>query len=228
MRTPQRKEASPQELADIYRSRFEGQSAYRRAVWRLLVRHFLRPYIPPKGNVLDLGAGHGEFINQLSTGTRWAMDLNPDSGTHWDKGVIPLRQDCSQPWPLPENSLDLVFTSNFFEHLPDKDCLKRTLHQALRALRPGGRLVALGPNIRLLPGAYWDFWDHYLPLTENSLAEASRLVGFGVEQAVAATLPYSMSQGFQPPLVAVRLYLALPFLWRFFGKQFLVVLRKPS
>lgn len=145
-----------------------------------------------------------------------------------DKGVRPLRQDCSQPWPLPENSLDLVFTSNFFEHLPDKDCLKRTLQQALRALRPGGRLVALGPNIRLLPGSYWDFWDHYLPLTERSLAEVGALVGFTVENATAATLPYSMSQGFQPSLVAVRIYLALPFLWRFFGKQFLVVLRKPA
>lgn len=26
----------------------------------------------------------------------------------------------------------------------------------------------------------------------------------------------------------IRIYLALPFLWRFFGKQFLVVLKKPS
>jgi len=228
MAARQKHEASPQELADIYRSRFEGQSVYRKAVWQLLVRHFLRPYIPLNGSVLDLGAGHGEFINQISSGTRWAMDLNPESGAHWDKGVIPLRQDCSQPWPLPENSLALVFTSNFFEHLPDKECLKRTLQQAFRALRPGGHLVALGPNIRLVPGAYWDFWDHYLPLTEHSLAEVGHLVGFVTEKAVAATLPYSMSQGFQPPLWAVRIYLAMPIFWRFFGKQFLVVLRKPS
>lgn len=37
-----------------------------------------------------------------------------------------------------------------------------------------------------------------------------------------------MSQGFQPPLWTVRIYLAMPILWRFWGKQFLVVLRKPS
>ena len=220
--------SSSQDLAKIYRARFEGHDEYRRRVWAQLIRHLFRPLIPARGKVLDLGAGQGEFINQVPAETRWAMDLNPDSVAHWEKGVIPLQQDCSQPWPLPENSLDLVFTSNFFEHLPDKECLKQTLQQALQALRPGGHLVALGPNIRLLPGTYWDFWDHFLPLTDRSLAEVGRLVGFTVERATAATLPYSMSMGLQPPVWAIRIYLALPLLWRFFGKQFLVVLKKPS
>lgn len=156
------------------------------------------------------------------------MDMNPDTRKFLQPRVTFLKQDCSSPWKIPPRSLDLVFTSNFFEHLPDKESLKKTLQQALRALRPGGRLVALGPNIRLVPGAYWDFWDHYLPLTEHSLSEIGRLTGFSLEKALAATLPYSMSQGFQPPFWAVRVYLALPFLWRFFGKQFLVVLRKPA
>lgn len=228
MNRPTPSDSSSQDLARIYQARFQGQAHYRQKVWQLLIRHFFSPLIPPQAQVLDLGAGQGEFINQVPAASRWAMDLNPDALSHWQKGVIPLSQDCSQPWPLPENSLDMVFTSNFFEHLPDKECLQKTLRQACRALRPGGRLVALGPNIRLLPGAYWDFWDHYLPLTERSLAEVGALVGFEVERATAATLPYSMSQGLQPPLLLVRLYLALPFLWRFFGKQFLVVLRKPS
>jgi len=156
------------------------------------------------------------------------MDLNLESGQKLLNQVKFLHQNCAEQWPVHVKSLDVVFTSNFFEHLPDKECLMRTLQHAFRALRPGGHLVALGPNIRLVPGAYWDFWDHYLPLTERSLAEAGKLAGFTVERYLAATLPYSMSQGFQPPLLAVRLYLAMPFFWRFFGKQFLVVLRKPS
>lgn len=216
------------DLSQIYQYRFQGAETYRFSVWRILLRYFLAAWIPKMGKVLDLGAGHGEFINQVPAKEKWAMDLNPDTSRRLGAGVHFLHQDCSHPWPLPQSSLDLVFTSNFFEHLPDKDCLKRTLQQALRALRPGARLVALGPNIRRLPGAYWDFWDHYLPLTERSLAEVGALVGFTVERATPATLPYSMSQGFQPPLWTIRMYLALPFAWRFFGKQFLVVLRKPS
>jgi SAM-dependent methyltransferase len=216
----------PEDLAKIYSSRFLGSEAYRYRVWEILIHEFLRKWICPDCLILDLGCGHGEFINQVAGKRKWGMDLNPETATRLSPEVVFLRQNCAEPWNLPEASLDLVFTSNFFEHLFDKEALHRTLQQAHRALKPGGRLVALGPNIRLLPGAYWDFWDHYLPLTERSLAEAGKLCGFTIEEAVAATLPYSMSQGFQPPLWTLRLYLALPFLWRFFGKQFLVVMRK--
>ena len=216
----------PEDLAKIYSSRFSGSELYRLQVWKILIQKFLGKWIDPGGQILDLGCGHGEFINQVTGKRKWGMDLNPETATRLSQEVVFLRQNCAEPWNLPEASLDLVFTSNFFEHLFDKAALQRTLQQAHRALKPGSRLVALGPNIRLLPGAYWDFWDHYVPLTEQSLAEAGKLCGFTIEEAVAATLPYSMSQGFQPPLWTLRLYLALPFLWRFFGKQFLVVRRK--
>lgn len=217
---------SSEELAEIYKSRFSGLEGYRLRVWEVLLREFLHPWTRNANSILDLGAGHGEFINQIQAKRKWAMDLNPETAQHLSKDVNFLRQSCAEPWKLSKASLDLVFTSNFFEHLPDKEALARTLRQAHRALRPGGRLVALGPNIRLLPGAYWDFWDHYLPLTELSLAEVGKLHGFTIERSIPATLPYSMSQGFQPPLWAVRLYLELPFLWRLFGKQFLVVMKK--
>jgi SAM-dependent methyltransferase len=155
------------------------------------------------------------------------MDMNPDTARFLDPEVRFLQQSCCEAWPVASNTLDLIFTSNFFEHLPDKNALKQTLQQAYQALKPGGRLVALGPNIRLLPGAYWDFWDHYLPLTDRSLVEGASLSGFVAEHVFPASLPYSMSTGFQPPHWTIRIYLALPFLWRFFGKQFLVILKKP-
>ena len=41
------------------------------------------------------------------------------------------------------------------------------------------------------------------------------LAGFEAEQVTAPFLPYSMSQGFTPPLFFMRLYLKLPFAWRF-------------
>jgi hypothetical protein len=215
------------ELARIYRTRFEGQKEYRLAVWRVLIGAVFARWLPADGQILDLGAGQGEFINQVEAPGRLAMDLNPDTRHSLRPEVLFLEQDCSAPWPIEEGSLGLVFTSNVFEHLPDKATLQRTLERAHRALRSEWRLVAVGPNIRLIPGPYWDFWDHYLPLTEKSLAELGRLTGFVVEHEWGATLPYSMSQGFRPPLWAVRLYARLPFLWRFFGKQFIVVLRKP-
>jgi SAM-dependent methyltransferase len=127
---------------------------------------------------------------------------------------------------LPDDTLGLVFTSNFFEHLPDKASLAATLLEARRCLRPGGRLVALGPNIKYLAGPYWDFWDHYLPLTEASLAEGLQTAGFRLERVIPRFLPFTMAHGPRYPLMLLRLYLRFPLAWRLFGRQFLVVATK--
>jgi SAM-dependent methyltransferase len=218
--------ATPCELEALYRGRFGGGAAYRQAVWRVLISDFFGAYVGGAQAVLDLGCGYGEFINQVSAPARYAMDLNPDAARHLDPRVRLLEQDCSSRWALEDESLDLVFTSNFFEHLPDKASLARTLAEIRRCLKPGGRLVAMGPNIRLVPGRYWDFWDHYLPLTERSLAEGLGAAGFCLERLVGRFLPYTMSGGGHYPLVLLRLYLRLPVLWRVFGRQFLVVAAK--
>jgi hypothetical protein len=78
-----------------------------------------------------------------------------------------------------------------------------------------------------VPGSYWDYWDHFIPITEASMSETLSLKGFRITRKIDRFLPYTMSGGRNPPLVAVRLYLKLAFAWRFFGKQFLVIAEKP-
>jgi SAM-dependent methyltransferase len=154
------------------------------------------------------------------------MDLNPGVVLQAAPGIRVLQQDCSEPWTIDAATLDVVFTSNFFEHLPTKSHLERTIFEAHRALKNGGRLIALGPNIKYLPGQYWDFFDHYLPLTELSLAEVLKKCGFDIEVCTDRFLPYTMSDGREYPIWTLRVYLVLPSLWRFFGKQFLIVARR--
>jgi SAM-dependent methyltransferase len=217
-------------LADLgkeYERRFAALAPYRESVWRVLVRDCFQRHVPPGSCVLDLGSGWGEFIRNVRAERRIAMDMNPQMPDRVGPGVETILQDCAQPWPLADASLDVVFTSNFFEHLPDKAALRRTLQQAFRCLRPGGRIICLGPNIRFLHGAYWDFWDHFVPLTDRSLVEILSLAGFAVEQVVPRFLPYSMSQGFTPPVALIAAYLRLPLIWPVFGRQFLVVARRP-
>ncbi len=180
------------------------------------------------GAVLDLGAGYCEFINNASAGRKYAMDLNPDVQKWAAQGVTVLLQNCSDPWPLPEGHLDAVFTSNFLEHLPDKAAVSSVLLNAYRCLKPGGRFIAMGPNIKYLSGAYWDFFDHYVELTELSLAEALSNCDFEIEKVVARFLPYTMSRGRRYPTWMLRLYLAAPAAWPIFGKQFLVIGKKPT
>ena len=154
------------------------------------------------------------------------MDLNPSAKDHLSGDVELFEQDCSSPWPLATGSLDVVFTSNFFEHLPTKQALQLALGEAHRCLKPKGRLIALGPNVKFLSGKYWDFFDHHLALTELSLSEVLTMTGYRVEQAIPKFLPYTMSQGSEPPLWTLRAFLKIPILWRLFGRQFLVIGQK--
>lgn len=217
-----------QPLGAIYRQRFAGSEEYRRGVWGVLTASFFQEFIGAKDTVLDLGCGYGEFINQIRCGAKLGMDLNPDSAKQLGADVRFLHQDSSQPWPLETESLDVIFTSNYFEHLPSKEALSKTLAEAARTLRPGGKLIAMGPNLKLAAGAYWDFWDHHVPLTELSLSEALRNHGFSIARCEQAFLPFQMSDGRRYPLFFVRAYLAMPWAWRIFGKQFLVVAVKQT
>jgi len=214
-------------LQRIYGDRFAGKTDHRTRIWRVLAPYFSQ-WFPSSGTVLDLGAGYCEFINNASASVKYAMDLNPDVRRQAAQGVVVLEQDCSAPWPLPDSELDAVFTSNFLEHLPHKQAVRTVLSNACRCLKPGGRFIAMGPNIKYIPGAYWDFFDHFVELTELSMAEALTNCGFEIEQARPRFLPYTMSRGPQYPAWMLQFYLAVPALWPIFGKQFLVIGRKPS
>ena len=218
---------STRELQNIYEKRFAGTLAYRKQIWNVLVHDFFQKYVSPDDAVVDLGCGYGEFINTVQCAKKFAMDLNPDAWKYLAPSVQFLDQDCASPWQLENATLNVVFTSNFFEHLPDKGALGQTLGEIFRCLAPGGKLIAIGPNIKYLAGEYWDFWDHYLALTEKSLSEGLINRGFEIRECVGKFLPYTMVDQRQYPGVFLKLYLRLPLAWSIFGKQFLVVATKP-
>jgi SAM-dependent methyltransferase len=216
---------SAADLQQLYERRFAGKLEYRRRVWETLCEFFAR-WIDPEGSTLDLGCGYCEFINNVRSRNKLAIDMNPDSSKMASPGVSVLIQDCSQRWHVAPGLLDTVFTSNFLEHLPNKTALEATLSEAFRALKPGGRLIALGPNIKYLAGEYWDFYDHYVPLTERSVSEILQKCNFKIDLCWDRFLPYTMSDGKQYPIWMLKAYLAFPLLWKIFGKQFLVIGRK--
>lgn len=222
------KTLSGEELQRIYEARFEGRLDYRNKVWTVLIRDFFQKYIRRNDAVLDLGAGYGEFINTIQCGKKYAMDLNPDTAERVNTGVELLAQDCAESWPLRDGSLDVVFTSNFFEHLSDVQTLVRTLIEVRRCLKYGGILIAMGPNITYAGNAYWDVVDHRLALSEHSLAKTLVSQGFSIQKCIARFLPFTMSEGLQYPTFFVAAYLRFPLAWRIFGKQFLVIGKKES
>jgi len=215
-----------EKLKDIYELRFSGFEKYRNQVWQELIEKFFCRWISPSDQVLDLGCGYGEFINNLKCSERHAMDLNPNVNSHLHREIIFHEQDCAQPWSIKDGSIDLIFTSNFFEHLPNKEALSQTVKNAHRCLKKNGKIIAMGPNISLLKGKYWDFWDHHIPLSDQSISELLRLNNFQIETSIASFLPYNMVRVKRKPLILISLYLNLPIVWKLMGKQFFIVARK--
>ena len=214
-------------LDALYRHRFLDEDLPRkRLIWQVLCREFLQRHVGRDAVVLDLACGYGEFINAIEARVRDAADLNPDSPRYLDPGVIFHATSADRLDDIPAESIDVVFASNFLEHLPDKAALSSVFKESFRVLKPGGRFVVLGPNIRYLPGAYWDFYDHHLPLTHLSLAEGLTIHGFMVDLLIDRFLPYTTKSRLPQHPWLISLYLKAPFVWPFLGKQFFAVARK--
>lgn len=212
------------DLSRIYRHRFDaGELQAKDVLWSTLCADYFQQYVQPTDVVLDLGAGSCEFINNIAAGRKVAVDLNPDTGSHLRDGQF-LQTASDDLSALGDQSVDVVFSSNFFEHLLDKKSLMTTLAEVRRVLRPGGRLIVLMPNARYLGGRYWDYLDHHIPLTHLSLVEALELSGLEVDRVVPRFLPYTV-KGSRLPIrpTLIRLYLRLPIVWPFVGRQMLVV-----
>ena len=215
------------ELEKLYRHRFDEQDLpAKKAVWKVLCDHFSSSYVRPQDVVVDVGAGYCEFINQIKARRRIAVDLNARVSEFAAPGVEWLQESCTELGSIADNSVDVVFMSNFLEHLPSKQVVLDTLATTRRILRQGGLAIILQPNIRLLPGKYWDYFDHHTALTDKSLVEAVTMLDMQPVRVIARFLPYTTKSVLPQWPWLVKLYLRLPLAWWLLGKQSLVVAKK--
>jgi SAM-dependent methyltransferase len=207
------------DIRSLYRNRFHEKDLARKdALWKILCERFFQGQVAG-AVVLDAGAGACEFINHIRAERKIAVDMNPDVRGFAAKGVEVFQAAADRMPFLADGSVDTVFMSNLLEHMENKSQVMSVLGEARRVLRPGGRLLILQPNIRLVGMSYWDFFDHRVPLTDKSLAEAVTAAGFYVRRVIPGFLPYTTKSRLPQWGILVRIYLRLPFLWRIFGKQ---------
>jgi len=217
-------------LDSLYAARFDADDeAWKRVVWAVLWRRVFSRLVPASGTLLDLGGGYCELVNAAVARRRLVVDLSPATPRYADPGVEVFVGPVHDLGFLPDGSVDVVFTSNLLEHLPTRALLVQTVEEARRVLRPGGRLLAVGPNIRFMAATYWDYVDHHLPLSDRSVAELLRMSGFQLERVEPRFLPATVKSRLPRWPILVEAYLALrPVSSFLFGRQFLVVARKPD
>jgi SAM-dependent methyltransferase len=212
----------------VYGRRFTDEDAERKAaIWQEIAAHLQR-FVPERATVLDLACDRGDFIRNIRAGEKWATDLR-DVGHYLPSEVRFVQADGLElAQHMNTTHFDVVFTSNYLEHLPSGDAVVAQLEVARELLKPGGRLVVLQPNIRLVGSAYWDFIDHSVALTEKSLVEAGELAGLETDHLVTRFLPYTTKSRLPQSRRLVRAYLRFRPAWLLLGKQTLYIARRPT
>jgi SAM-dependent methyltransferase len=214
------------DLARVYAYRFRHIDQRSRAeVWNVIARYLHRRLGEPR-RVLDPAAGLGEFIAHSPAADRWAVDI-VDHGLSVIPGITTRIAPILEA-ELPDDFFDAVFVSNLLEHLASPSEVGQFLCRMHRLLRVGGVICVMGPNFKYCQAEYFDCADHVLALTHVSVAEHLYGAGFDVQSITPRFLPYSFRSILPASARLTAAYLSMPILWRFLGKQFLVIGRRPA
>ena len=200
----------------LYRVRFSQREAIAKSkIWEVLCADFFQEFIPPDSVILDLAAGYCDFINHIQGAKKYATDLNLDTPSFAKPEVTVFEVPSNNISCLPDESVDVVFTSNFLEHLKSKEEILETFSEVHRILKTNGRFMILQPNIRYVGFQYWDFFDQGLLIKK-----------FKIEKVIPKFLPFTTKSKFPKHPLWVKLYLKIPLVWKILGKQSFLLVRK--
>lgn len=130
--------------------------------------------------ILDIGAGTGRQAAQLQDKGFDVVAVDLPASAYAQERVHPIVDYDGRQIPLASGTIDVVFSSNVLEHVPDVEGL---LGEMKRVLAPGG--VA----IHVLPTPAWRWWTtltHYPWVAKRIVQRAfARSAASGVEKGVA-------------------------------------------
>ena len=211
-------------LERIYEYRFQGISKHKKDITWAEITKFILTLAGNPTKVLDPACGELEFLKFVPNSVeKWGFDLQ-EPKTNIEH--IKFKKESIFEANLINNYYDLIFISNFLEHLESSEIAFSLMQKFLNALAPNGKLIVMGPNFKYCSKEYFDCSDHKLILTDISLSEILYSAGFNKIKIVPKFIPYSFRSAIPVNKWLVKMYLNLPFAWKILGKQFLVIATK--
>lgn len=199
----------------------------RNGVWRILIEEIFQGYIDKKSSVLDVGAGFCEFINNVQCKNKYAIDLSNIIKKHCDNNVKTIIKPFLYIPHRYYGKFDILFMSNFLEHLLNKNEVIKALSVSHKLLKKDGKLIIVQPNIDLMHTKYWDRIDHHIALNTESIKEALEISNFKIYKYYIRFLPSTFQQKLPILGFFIRIYLKLPQCLRIFaGQSMFVALKK--
>ncbi|MGA2587245.1 MAG: class I SAM-dependent methyltransferase [Candidatus Aminicenantales bacterium] len=104
----------------------------------------------PRGRLLEIGCGNGEFLRCMQARGWDVVGIEPDpvaNGTARRRFGLDVLRDPIEEAYLEAASFDAIAMNNVIEHLENP---VRTLGECARLLRKGGELVIVTPNVESL------------------------------------------------------------------------------
>lgn len=191
----------------------------REVLWQTLYDCYFSRFIAKTDCVLELGAGYGHFINQVSAKKSIALDAWPGFVEYLRPGIETHVGDVTDLSFLPSSSIDFAFASNLFEHITQQD-FESVLSQLRRILAPGGTLNVVQPNYYYSYREYFDDYTHRTIYTHVSICDFLSANGFRVIECRPRFLPLTVKSRLPVSPLLIRLYLNSP--WKPLGKQMFV------
>jgi SAM-dependent methyltransferase len=191
----------------------------REVLWRTLYHHCFSRLIAETDCVLELGAGYGHFINQVSAKKAIALDAWAGFVDYLRPGIETHVGDVTDLSFLPSSSIDFAFASNLFEHISQDD-FSIVLAQLKRALTPAGTLNILQPNYFYSYREYFDDYTHCTIYSHVSICDFLQANGYRVIDCQPRFLPLTVKSALPVWPLLIRLYLCSP--WKPMGKQMFI------
>jgi SAM-dependent methyltransferase len=133
------------------------------------------PLLPAGARILELGAGTGKQALELRRRGFAVTAIEIADSNYAAHRVFPILDYDGATIPLPDASVDVVFSSNVLEHVPD---LARMHSEIRRVLRSGGQCI------HVLPTHGWRFWT-----TLTGYPDAVLYLVAGIPQLVPRAWP---------------------------------------
>lgn len=118
-------------------------------------------FFPPNAKILEIGGGTGYQARKLTWLGFSVTSIDVASSVYREQQEFNVIEYDGQHIPFPDNTFDIVFSSNVLEHVLNLDMLHS---ESQRVLKPNGYCV------HIMPSGCWRFWTniaHYIEMLQK-------------------------------------------------------------
>jgi SAM-dependent methyltransferase len=205
-------------MSGYHQTRFE-EDQRRDVLWKTLCESHFQRLVHEADSVLDLGCGYGGFINNIQCATKMAIDQWPGAAQYLKSDVKIQIGNITDLQTIPDRSIDFVFSSNVFEHLPRTE-FTACIEEVKRVLRADGTINILQPNYRFCSNEYFDDYTHVSVYSDRSMCDILRASGFRILECTPRFLPLTIKSRLPVWPALIRAYLKSPI--KLLGKQMFI------